>query len=271
MKKILLIAMVIGIAIPALAADISLVDNGDCTATIKYTAAAGEVVRGLSIVVEADGATIDAVGGPTAEFNVFMDAAYEMETATPGSYTIGAGTPVANPDAAGIIALPAAKISLCMGVVDEGGGQGGAADDGTYDVATITLSGDCIVTITADALRGGIVGDAVVAGTVAGGPIVCGGGCDGDYTGPTPGVPDGIVALNDVTFVIDYFLLNKHPFLGTITPAMPAWDPKYDLTGPTPGVPDNVIALNDVTFLIDYFLLNKHPFLGTIVCPGPGF
>ena len=119
MKKLVLTLLVVALAIPAMAADISLV--GD---EIVLTVTGIEVVRGLAIVVESE-TDITAVTGTDPIFNVFMDAAYTAETATPGSYLIGDGTPIADPDAAGEIALPAAKISLCMGILDTG--QGGAA------------------------------------------------------------------------------------------------------------------------------------------------
>ncbi|MCF7954948.1 MAG: hypothetical protein K9M75_04010 [Phycisphaerae bacterium] len=179
MKKLVLTMLVVALAIPAMAADISLTDNGDGTGTIVLTTAAGENVRGLAIVVESAN-PITAVAKGDAVFNVFMDAAYEAEAITPGSYAIGDGEPVADPDAKGTIALGGTRISLCMGALDETGNQA-AVPAGTIDVATITTAcGE--VTITADALRGGIVGDAVVAGTIAGGPV-----CDG----PTPCVGDG--------------------------------------------------------------------------------
>ncbi|MBW8015535.1 MAG: hypothetical protein FVQ82_05050 [Planctomycetes bacterium] len=170
MKKLVLTLLVVALAIPAMAADISLVDNGDGTGTIVLTVTGIEVVRGLAIVVDAD-VDVTAVAGTDAIFNVFMDAAYTAETATPGSYSLGDGTPVADPDAAGELALPAAKISLCMGILDAGQGGAGA---GTYVVGTIT-TGAATVAITADALRGGIVGDDLDAATIAGGPIGPGG------------------------------------------------------------------------------------------------
>ena len=177
MKKFLLIAMVACIAIPALAVDISLVDNTDGTGTIQYTVASGEIVRGLAIIVNAGEGSVIAVTDVNPEFNVFMDAAwYEENTAgsqygVSDGYEIAEGSPIADPCDAGPIALPQSQISLCMGVLDEEGGQAGATDDGTYDVATIDLGEAGTVTITQDGLRGGIVGTDLGVIALAGGPI----------------------------------------------------------------------------------------------------
>lgn len=199
-KKVLLIAMVIGMAIPAMAANISLVDNEDLTGTIQLTSAAGEDVRGLAIVVSVDGgATITAIGGVSAELNVNMDAASENP-----SYAIGDDVDVAaDPAGAGTITLPASLIVICLGKVDQLGGQA-AIPSGTIDVATITVSAGCTVTITEDGVRGGIVGDAVAAGTVAGGPITGGTTpeCKGDSN------DSGAVDLADLSAMV--VLLGKN-------------------------------------------------------------
>lgn len=238
MKKLLVILMVIGITIPALAVDISLVDNGDCTGTIQYTAAAGEVIRGLAIVVGVDAGEIVAVTGVNPEFNVFMDAAYTEELGD--GYTIGEGTPVADPAGAGEIALPASIISLCMGKVDELGGQTGAPDNGTYDVATIELSEGATVTITADTLRGGIVGDAIVAGTINDGVITCPGceTCMGDQSG------DSAISLSDVTAIIG--LIKDYQATGYLVSPVPEGYDCSDVSG------DGAVSLTDVTAIIGY-------------------
>jgi len=211
MKKLILALMVIGIAIPALAVDISLVDNGNGTATIQYTAVAGEVVRGLALIIEPNEADITAVSGINPEFNVNLDAAYM----NPGAYVIGTtGTPVANPDAAGEISLPASKISLCLGVVDQGGFQAGASDDGTYSIATISVCGG--VAITEDTLRGGIVGDNVSVGTIEGGSVDCGTTvCKGDTDN------DNNIDIDDLVELTGFL----HPAYSTTVPY------KYVCTG----------------------------------------
>lgn len=171
MKRSLVLAfllMSLTVTSAVMAVSISLIDNADFTGTILYSAAAGEVIRGLSIVIEADGgATIDEITNVNTEFNVFMDAAFD----DPGNYEVGYGDPVFDPDGPGLIGLPASRISLSMGIVDIGGGQAGASDGGTFDLVTLVLSGSADVTITLDALRGGIVGDNIVAGMIGGGYV----------------------------------------------------------------------------------------------------
>lgn len=164
MKRLLYLAfllMSLMITSAALAADISLVDNEDFTGTIMYTADAGEVIRGLSIIIEAGGGSaIDAVTNVNPQFNVFVD--FDMPGG--GGYNIGD-----DPDGPGAIDLPASKITLSMGILDMSGGQAGAFDNGTYELATLLLSDSCNVTIAPDVLRGGIVGDNITAGTIEGG------------------------------------------------------------------------------------------------------
>ena len=209
MKKLMLILMVIGITIPALAVDISLVDNGNGTGTIQYTAAAGEVCRGIAIVVDAGVGSITAVSGINPEFNVYMDAAF----GDPGAYVIGVtGTPIADPDGPGEIGLPASKISLCLGVVDVTGDQAGASE-GTHNLATVENCGGDL-DITVDTLRGGITGDmgdgvtVGLAGSVGGGTVTGACGCKGDADGSTN------ISINDLV-VITGFL---HPDYAATTP-----------------------------------------------------
>jgi len=230
MKKLVLTMLVVALAIPAMAADISITADG----VIQLTSVEGENVRGLAIVVES-AEPITAVAKGDAVFNVFMDAAYEAETATPGSYVIGAGEPVADPDAKGTIALGGTKISLCMGALDETGNQL-AVPAGTIDVATITVCGE--VTITADALRGGIVGDAVVEGTIAGGTVVCGGPCVGDVDGNNYIYTDDLAALVEYLtgFASEYYYCAGED---------PRFNSKMDVNG------DGIIYTDDLSKMVE--------------------
>ena len=58
-----------------------------------------------------------------------------------------------------------------------------------------------------------------------------------DVTGPTPGVPDGIVNMRDIGYICNHF--------GT-KPSSPNWDPNCDVTGPTKGVPDGKVDMRDI-------------------------
>jgi hypothetical protein len=255
MKKILFVLMVIGIAIPALAVDITLVDNEDGTGTIFYTAAVNEVVRGLAIIVETgvvwDGVTpatvpdslkIAAVTDINAEFNVFMDHIFS----NPGQ-GVGQGGPVANPSAAGTVALPAKKISLCMGVVK--GNQGGAAANGTYEVATIE-TGCAKVTITADVMRGGIVGDNVTSGSITDGNITC---CPLGYLGDGSGAgdvfidPNDHITLDDLSTLVNFLAPTYADTIPAYTcPNVPAGAECMEL------FVDGKINLDDLTVMVQY-------------------
>jgi hypothetical protein len=262
MKKLVLTLLVVALAIPAFAADISLVDNGDGTGTIQLTSAVGEDVRGLAIVVSSEN-DITAITGINAELNVNMDAAFEA-----AEYAIGDGLDSASdPAGPGTVTLPLASISICLGKLDESGGQA-ALPSGTIDVATITTAcGE--VTITDDELRGGIVGDAVVAGTTAGGTIACEDGCFGNVTGASDGtefnwvtfqneytgvfdVPNDVVNLIDLTALVNV-LVNEGDVNNSYTiDPIPAGRETFDLTGASDGTEFNWVTFqNEYTGVFD--------------------
>jgi hypothetical protein len=221
MKKLVLALMVIGIAIPAMALDISLVDNGGGSATIQYTASATEFVRGVAIIVTSD-VPITAVSGINPQFNTYMDAASE----DPANYIIGVtGTPIADPAAVGQLPLPALSISLSLGVLDQSGSQAAASSNGTYNLATIETCQAATITIEEDPLRGGIVGDStlIIEGVVnvsySGGTISGTCGCNGDSDG------SGNISIADLVDITSFL----HPVYSTTTP-------KYTCVGiPSPG------------------------------------
>lgn len=253
MKKLIATLLVLALAIPAMAADVSLIDNEDGTGTIVLTVGVDEVVRGLAIVVDA-GVDITAVEGTDAIFNVFMDAAFSAADATPG-YMLGDGTPIADPDAAGELALVAgiSRISLCMGILDESGAQGGAAE-GTYTIATIT-TGAATVTITADTLRGGIVGDALNTPVITDGDItdvdvpVCVGDVDGSAQIDTV----DLSAL--VTLLVDNKTIVSGSFGDIIKYEIASTDAAYALEADVDG--SGQIDTVDLTALVTLLVDNK--------------
>lgn len=164
MKKFVLTLLVLSLAIPALALDITLVDNGDGTATIKSTTTGVEDLRGLAIVVSATAAITDVTVLDPATFNVNPDAAYTQELG--GTYVIQTGTPIAAVGSTpGEITLASSPTSftICMGVLksNQKGANEGVA--GTIDLATISAADGTVVTLTLDTDRGGIVGDGLAA------------------------------------------------------------------------------------------------------------
>ena len=204
MKKFLLTLAVIAMAVPAMAtvnfsaSGVEGAVDGEGLLTIAYSSDAGELPRGVALTIDVTGGTVgDAVGGENgdvvsmdAAFNCYMDYANFMELDTPGSYTVGAGHPLAAPAQAGLPTFPASSFSVCMGVLDEGGNQNPGPLTAT-DLITIQLSGAATVDIAADTYRSesGAVGStlttnlplAAVDVPLKGGVIECILPADADY------------------------------------------------------------------------------------------
>ncbi len=210
MKKILVSLMILALCVPAMAITVTLSEPnpGDGVLRVSYALDGGETnIRGLALVCTTD--TGDAVIDETTDvsglaFNTYVD--YAMA----GGYTIGTGHPIADPTQAGTLD-PSGGIgtfALSMGYLDQGGAQAGLVDS-FFDI-TYTLTVESTVTVTVDALRGGIVGDDVGAVTITGGDV------DADTItlhvedDPCPG---------DVT--------DTHT--GYIPPAPPLFEPGFDI------------------------------------------
>jgi hypothetical protein len=110
---------------------------------IAYTSGTGKVID------------VDETSITPATFNIFPDAAYTQELGD--GYTYGEGTPVCNVSGPGEIAVPGTQttFALCMGMLN-GETTAGAAG---ATVVTIDLDVDatCVVAITENADRGGII------------------------------------------------------------------------------------------------------------------
>jgi hypothetical protein len=163
----------------------------------------------------------------------------------------------ANPDEAGTIALGVAKIAICLGKVDQTGGQA-AIPAGTIDVATITVSAGCTATITADALRGGIVGDAVVAGTIIGGDIGLS-VCLGDLcSSNTLGGPDGQVDTGDLQKLVAELMAAGAPYS---IPSPSAVDVMDICSSNTLGAPDGKVDTGDLQKLVAELMAAGSPYV----------
>lgn len=227
MKKVLPILLVIAMALPAMATvTITAVDNGDGTVTIGYVADAGEVIRGAGIKLtvgagdEVDG-VVDALAPDAASpFNAYIDYYAEFGvTELPGT----GAHPVADPAAAGPLALPAAEAVFSAGVLDESGNTGGA--EGTGILCTITLvdgsdaDGFAVLTIAEDALRGGVVGDGFTADQVVYPAALTieipGDICLGDLNG------DGFKNTFDMSLLVNKLMAKGAPY------NIPSTDPAY--------------------------------------------
>jgi len=167
MKKILASLLVLALVAPAFAIDFTATDMGNGQLRVNYTLTAGEVLRGMALKVAVTSgnavvAATDDVVIPAASFNTFIDYAFS----NPTGYAVGAGHPLANPAAAGVLDLstPKAEFVVSLGYLDTAGAQGGITASSFFDIF-FDLSGTSAGTITADTLRGGIVGDAIVAPT----------------------------------------------------------------------------------------------------------
>lgn len=134
--------------------------------TIGYQAGAGEEIRGIALnVFLSDGATInpsDSFISVFPPFNTFIDYAFTIESEAPGAYVIGDGHPFALIDQAGAIKGPVSDFSISMGILDPTGNQG-AAPAVVDNLITFRIfdggAGYSTVQISADLLRGGVVGD----------------------------------------------------------------------------------------------------------------
>jgi hypothetical protein len=156
MKKILISLAVLACVAPAMAdVNITAVGNGGNLEIYLETTGA-EVVRGLALELAADG-TLATSGATThADFNTYIDFAFSNS-----GYQIGQGHPLAVIGAAGAATLGDADVSLSVGVLDEDGFQEGFSAATPTLIATVTYTGAGNVCMTADMLRGGVVGDDV--------------------------------------------------------------------------------------------------------------
>ncbi|HML76496.1 MAG TPA: hypothetical protein PKB02_18535 [Anaerohalosphaeraceae bacterium] len=160
MKKTLAMLLVLALVAPAMAVTFTASDAGSKVLKIDYTLASGEVLRGLALKLTRTTGDMQVANGSdvvVAPFNTFIDYAFSN-----AGYAIGDGHPVANPAAAGVAALPASAFSISVGFLDQAGNQAGIAANGSI---TVQLTGDAesCFDIELDTLRGGVVGDNVVA------------------------------------------------------------------------------------------------------------
>lgn len=185
MRKVLLSLLVLALAAPSFAAvKITAEDAGSGVLKLYYECTAGEVIRGLALAVEVtdgDGvvaAASDAVVPAASRFNTFIDYAFTVEAGAPGTYTIGAGHPLANKVAAGVATFPATVYSVSMGCLDEFEKvQGGVTGSGELVAIKYTMAANTTVAISADTLRGGIVGDGITEVNIQASQVLVGGEC----------------------------------------------------------------------------------------------
>ena len=133
-----------------------------------------------------------------------------------------------------------------MGVLAGAGANGSATAGVEIALATITVDADATIAITANVVRGGIVGDAVVAGTIAGGEITLPVGpacvCKGDTN------ESGNVSLADLSVIV-----------GFLSPAYAGTSPPYTCVAPLPAGSecydineDGKISLADLSVIVGF-------------------
>lgn len=235
MKKVLCLIAVLALAAPLFAAEVTVnvTDDGNAKVKIGYDASAvAEADRpvGIALKVVVTKGRIKALDSyDNTELPVYIDYAYTAETGTPGSYAIGAGQPLAAsetvPGALDLGSLPVTMVVVCMGRLQTGvpGPNPGPAI--VANLVTLELEQNpadpcnyAYVTVSAEAVRGGIVGAGAAfttnlpVGPVAvqivappAGPacwmdaVLGTRQCNGDYAGAAPGdnLPDGNVNSTD--------------------------------------------------------------------------
>jgi hypothetical protein len=155
--------MVLVVAVPAMAiVNFTASDIGSGKLQIAYTTTDGDLPRGVALRIScSDGAVVDTTAQVVVNpaFNTFIDYAFSQGI----SYQIGQGHPLAKATEAGKLEADASDFSVCMGVLDQAGGQA-AGPASTNNLILLQLKGvgcPTTVTISADTLRGpasGVVG-----------------------------------------------------------------------------------------------------------------
>lgn len=186
MKKMILVLAVLLMTAPAMAGIVvSAADVGGGEVTISYDANGANMIRAFALNITVDGGqTIDAIGGLNAQYDIYPGSIVIV-----GNDVCDVGTPVcdaaAYPGTGTEAGLGASGVTIEMGSLEVSGNATGA-------LCTLTLSGNCDVTITENSARGGavmedtgIAADATLKGcTVTSGGPACWTDCQliGDAT-----------------------------------------------------------------------------------------
>ncbi len=273
MRNVLLSLLVLALVCPSFAAvNISAVNNANGTVTLKIDTAAAEVVRGVALKIVATGGAKLADLAPVyvnPAFNTNIDYAFTVESATPGSYAIGAGHPFADAAAAGVAVLDAPTFSVSMGVLDQGGNQAGFTSAGAVDLITIK-TGAGNVCVELDTLRGGIVGDGEIVSNLDSASVCV------DVTSAVlsecqkfnltkliNGATDNVLNTSDLLAIVNYINANRvNPSVFAVVATQPAYDARYNF--------DAVATINvsDVLALVNYINASRvNPAVFARTCP----
>jgi hypothetical protein len=269
MKKFLASLLVLALCAPVMAATVTINDNGDGTGTIVVDATAEGLIVGLGLNIDTTGGNITALSIEPATFNIFPDAAHDMELTTQGSYGYGDGTPIANQDAVGEAAL-SSSFAVSVGMLN-GETTAGAAGAAVVTI-NITVDADTNICVEENAIRGGIVltdgtgvdiDGAVVCGDVT---IPSGPTCqDFNLTQKKGGAADNVVNASDIGNLINYVNANKTGALFVVNSLNPAYDVDYNFTQLLGG-PDNVVNASDLGAMINFVNAYKTGALFVVNC-----
>ena len=169
MKILVCLLAVLAITAPVLATEVWISGQNSVGTTLTlsyYVLPDTDTLRGIALAIDTGDelvTTNDAGTTKGANWNVCLDHAYDVVTAA-GTYNLDDGGPLAIIDGPGVPAGDVSNFSICIGYVDEGGGQAGVpvgSQASPEELCTIELSAECTVTVTGDMLRGGAVGSPV--------------------------------------------------------------------------------------------------------------
>lgn len=240
------------LCVPAMAATVTVNDNGDGTGTIVVDAGEGNAIVGLALNIDTTGGNISALSISPATFNIYPDAAHDMEVVTPDSYSYGAGSPIANQDAVGEADL-SSSFAVSAGMLN--GADIAGADGAQVVTINITVDADTNICVAENALRGGIVltdGTAVaIDGTTVCGDITSSVPCYGDFNG------DGFTTTQDMGLIINQLSQKGAPYV------IPSGDALYnalmDLNS------DGFVTTQDMGLIINYLSAAGAPYV--VPCP----
>ena len=255
MKKLFAILLVMCIALPAMALEITVVDNGDGTATVGYDATGDETLpRAFGIELTTDAGTFEAVSGLSADFDIYPGSIVIVDgvVTDAGSPVADASTPGAAGSGIGTAKLVIEMASLYDATTEDAPGLAG-------DLLTVTVSEECHVSVALNGTRGGIVledAEAAVAPVLAQGVLVAAPSavCVGDVDG------NGFVNKLDIGNLVNYLNANAVAPFWTVLSSNPAYNEAADIDG------NGFVNKLDIGNLVNYLNANASAPFWTVVC-----
>ena len=272
MKKLILMLAVLLLAAPAMATDVEITavaGPGPNDVTVGFIATnVTEPVRAVALdVTVADANVVIAdINCVNEEYGIY-----------PGSISIDASGNVTNWGSCAGAGMDSNLVATEQGSLYVGANTPAQSGDLfiiTLGGCTVDENGEVVVSITEDALRGGVVLEDpdVAAGVTLPADVtvtitaICDQGpdcCYGDISGPS-GVPDGIVSTSDMGAMLGLLGAAGPPYSVPLPDA--SWE-CMDITGPL-GVPDGLISTADMGALLGYLGAIGAPYVGPCM-PAP--